>query len=88
MAGDTRDYINLTNLAKLNGLQFVKLNARSLFPKLPVLTHSFITESMDIVGFTETWFNINIPNNLVNIPGFNLLRNDRIYSRGGHMPLY
>lgn len=38
---------------------------------------------MDVIGFTETWLNNQIPNNLLVIPGFNMVRNDRNYSRGG-----
>lgn len=43
---------------------------------------------MDIIGFTETWLNPQIQNSLLEIENFNLIRNDRLYSRGGGTRLY
>lgn len=82
------DYISLDSLKKLNGLQFIQLNIRSLFHKIPVLRHDFVRTSMDIIGFTETWLNSQIPNSLLGIDSFNVYRNDRSYSRGGGVLVY
>lgn len=82
------EYISLQDLNGLNGLQLIQINIRSLYHKLPSLVHTLITPSMDIIGVTETWLNEQIPNNLIDIPGFSIVRNDRTYGRGGGTCLY
>lgn len=67
----------------MKGLQIIHSNVRSLFPKIDQLRHDFINESIDILCISESWLTENIPNKLVAIDGYNLLRNDREDRRGG-----
>ena len=43
--------------------------------------------SFDILAISETWLSDKIPNELVNIPGFNVYRKDRP-SHGGGVLIY
>lgn len=47
-----------------------------------------ITESMDIIGFCETWLTKAVPDGMVSIPGYTIIRNDREYGRGGGTCLF
>lgn len=83
MASDALDYIDTDCLIALKGLQLIQLNVRSILPKIEELRNNFITASMDVVCFTETWLHEKINNNDIGIAGFDILRNDRINKRGG-----
>ena len=41
------------------------------------------TNEIDFAGISETWLSSNVPNSCVHIPGYNLVRNDRVEKRGG-----
>lgn len=75
--------IELNELNKLNSLQMVLFNIRSIFHKLPIIVHDFVLNSMDIIGFCETWLSNATPDSLVSIPGYSIVRNNRLYGRGG-----
>lgn len=85
---DGTNYIDLNSLKKLNGLQIIQLNVRSLYHKFPAIRHDFVNSSMDIIGFTETLLNPQIPNSLIGIDNYSVVRNDRMYGRGGGTCLY
>lgn len=78
----------MDELDSRNGLQFVHINARSVFHKLDTLRYEFLRKSIDILGVSETWLNPQINNDMISIPGFDLLRNDRSYGRGGGTCVY
>lgn len=43
--------------------------------------------NLDVIGIAETWLDTSIPDNIIEISGFNIFRNDR-NSRGGGVALY
>lgn len=88
MATSTDEYINRVSLSKLNGLQFIHLNVRSLLPKVDELRNNFLTKSMDVLCFSETWLHQNITNVTIELPGYDVLRNDRPHKRGGGTCIY
>lgn len=53
------------------------------------LTADFKNSEIICLGLIETWLNTNMPNHLINIPGFNLVRLDReATKRGGGILMY
>ena len=52
--------------------------------EIRILIHQ---NSFDILAISETWLSDKIPNELVNIPGFNVYRKDRP-SHGGGVLIY
>lgn len=45
-------------------------------------------DRIGVLGIMESWLNAITPSSLVNIEGYNLLRNDRLWCRGGGTCLY
>ena len=67
----------------------VKLqNIRSLFRKLAFVETFFVSENVDICFFTESWLNTNISNSMINLPGYDIFRSDRLDKRGGGVAIY
>lgn len=66
----------------------MQFNIRSIYHKLQTLIYDFVKESIDIIGFCETWLSCSVPDNLVSIPGYRVVRNDREYGRGGGTCFY
>ena len=63
------------------------LNIQSLKPKLDIL--EIESQPYDIMIFTETWLNPNIPNSDISIPNFSqVFRRDRIQRLGGGVAIY
>lgn len=85
---DDVNYINTKELKNLKGLQVIHHNVRSLFNKIDTIRYGFLEDSMDLLCFSETWLKKDIPDELVNIDDFILIRNDRQYSRGGGTCIY
>ena len=56
---------------------------RSLLKKVDEIKILIHQNSFDILAISETWLSDKIPNELVNIPGFNVYRNDRPSDGGG-----
>lgn len=75
-------------LDSYKGLQIIQYNVRSLFHKIDIVRHDFLMPAMDIICFSETWLNENLPDELVNLDGFHILRNDRRYGKGGGTCVY
>lgn len=88
MANLDDEYLSTDRLNEYKGLQIVHLNTRSLFPKLDEIRYKFLTESMDVLCFTETWLHNQISDNILNIKGFSLRRNDRPLKKGGGTCIY
>lgn len=63
-------------------------NIQSLRPKLDELSLIMSNQALDLVCLTETWLTPEVESNLVNIPGFTLVRSDRISRRGGGTAIY
>lgn len=66
---------------------FAFFNARSLCNKFDEFKTFILRENYDVVGVGETWFNQNTLDHIIHIPGYNLVRNDRVF-RGGGTAIY
>ena len=68
---------------KAKGLHFVGLNVRSLLPKIEQLKIFTKSNNPAVLALCETWLDDSITPNEINIPGYNLERNDRNRQGGG-----
>ena len=73
----------LDSLGGYRGLNIVHLNIRSLWNKIDIFKSTFNNSNVQILGLSETWLTSAIPNSLVDLPGYTLLRNDRNFGNGG-----
>ena len=74
-------------LFKDKGFHLMHLNIRSLFSKnkFDMFKQQMIDSGIDVICLTETWLKGGINSNFVNIPNFNLIRNDRNWSENGNL---
>ena len=84
---------SLTQAKKDNpeNLRILHHNAKSLFKKHYFYESLNLENSCDIFSVSETWLKPSIPDTLVNLPGFNIIRNDRsstIKTRAGGAAIY
>lgn len=71
------------------GQKLVFLNVRSLYTHLNELQVEFNDTAFCMLGFTESWLNENIPNSLIPIKGYSVVRLDRqVNKRGGGVIIY
>ena len=64
-------------------------NVRSLLGKLDELRVKIMTKNYDIIALTETWLTEDIPEQLILLQGYKLIRLDRSSNqRGGGVLLY
>ena len=59
------------------GTKLVFWNVRSMWNKLDIIKQHFSSSTPQFFGLVETWLKPNIFDDLINIPGYNLLRSDR-----------
>lgn len=72
-----------------SGLSFIHLNSQSLFPKLGEFELILNTTQPDVVCVTETWLGGAIPDGLVSIPNYSVVRYDRSsHKRGGGLACF
>lgn len=67
------------------------LNIRSILPKMDEVKDAFLDSALQIVGFSETWLHSKIESSLVQVEGYQLVRQDRLCNvrkRGGGLCLY
>ena len=69
----------LQNITTLNGkgLYFVHLNARSLLNNFELIKYFMNKNKIAICTISETWLNNNIPNKLIEVQGYKIIRLDR-----------
>ena len=60
-----------------NGTKLVFWNVRSIWNKLDIVKQHISSITFHFFGLVETWLKPNILDNLISIPGYNLLRSDR-----------
>ena len=70
----------LNEIEKHNGLLSVHLNVRSLWNKIDIIRNILSDQKVDIATFSETWLTSNIPDEFIDINGYNIVRNDRNWS--------
>ena len=89
--------LNLNTLSELQhvkGLKIIHMNIRSLLPKIDQIRTLLINSKIDIIILSETWLNASIDSQMVNIPGYSLIRHDRSFGsksktkRGGGLSIY
>lgn len=69
-------------------LNVASFNANSLLGHFPFFSAHVASTSYHIIAVTETWFHDRIPDDLVALPAFFLIRNDRVGKRGGEVACY
>lgn len=77
----------------LDRISFGHINCQSIKPsssstKLDELKTIMSGSPLSIVGITESWLKPFVTDNAVNIPGYNICRNDRLVGRGGGVAFY
>lgn len=75
-----------------NKLNICSINIQSLcarqFTKFHEFQTCFLDSKLDIICLTESWLTEEIPDDLISLQGYKLVRNDRIYGRGGGICVY
>lgn len=69
-------------------LHFCHVNAGSVPPKIDEIRGCFVNTELDIIVVSETWLKSYHSNKFVELPGFELIRNDRCAKRSGGVALY
>lgn len=85
-------YVEVDKIANEKAMLFVKLHIRSLINQLEIVKHFLINTGTDCMYLTETWLCEVIPNNLIGIDGYKLVRLDRPntaqFTRGGGVCMF
>ena len=68
---------NTLNFKGVKGLHYIHGNIRSLFNKINQLKLYLVDSNISCLGLSETWLTNTIPDNMLYIPGYSLLRLDR-----------
>ena len=58
-------------------------NVRSLCNKMDEVEHRVVSVKPDVVVFTETWLDADVPDSCISLPGYNIVRKDRNKYGGG-----
>nr|CAI5855846.1 unnamed protein product [Callosobruchus analis] len=66
-----------------HNLLLAHLNCRSIVNTFEELKSYVLMQNFDIIGISETWLKPSILSKVVEIPGYFLIRQDRIHKRGG-----
>lgn len=85
--------ININNVVLKSALKpsrfnFIHINPGSLKPHLGEVSSLIDGVNIDIIAVSETWFTEKVNDNVVQIPGFRVIRHDRKKKRGGGVALY
>jgi hypothetical protein len=67
---------------------FILSNVMSLSPKIDEVRLVIKKTGVDIAVFTETWLKHVIPDTVVHIPGYNIIRKDRVERTHGGVCVY
>ena len=63
-------------------------NTMSLAPKIDEVRHSVLQTDVDLACFTETWLTDFVHDKVIQIPGYNVVRRDRLIGQHGGVCLY
>lgn len=63
------------------------INIRSLVHNFDTFKDHVLSNDYSVIGISETWLTPNINNEIIDVPGYNFVRQDR-HSRGGGVGLY
>lgn len=56
--------------------------------KFEEIKQMLIGSKISVACFTESWLTDSIPDSIIGIPGYRLIRNDRVRKRGGGIIMY
>ena len=73
----TAEPLSLTEFKKQKGQKIVHLNVRIFFKKKDTIELDLLDGELDILGLSETWLKEEIPNNMLNVHNYQLIRLDR-----------
>ena len=92
MTMDDSLVINVEDVKYLKGITTLHWNCRSLFPKMVEISVIQAQSQAEIFILSETWLTDAVPNSLIEIPGYCLMRLDRCRTtgkqRGGGLVMY
>lgn len=67
---------------------FAQINANSIRSHIDLLKLHLLTNQYHIVSVSETWLQPDIPDNIIAVDGYFLIRHDRLGCRGGGVACY
>ena len=82
-------HLEINTLVQLKGLRFIHINARSLVNKLQEIHGHY--KHCDVMIITETWLNSSIPDEVIMLPNYRVIRQDRHVAdlrKGGGICIY
>ena len=80
---------HVIELLRTKGIKMVHINVRSLFNKIDQIRTMF--NGFDVIIISESWLTPAIPDSSIAIPGYNLVRQDRLHQtkrRGGGLCVF
>ncbi|CAB4034150.1 Hypothetical predicted protein, partial [Paramuricea clavata] len=75
-------------LSGCRGLKISHLNIRSLYPKMDEVRLLLKDQPIDVFTISETWLNPSISDEELSVPGYTILRQDRLEQIGGGTAMY
>ena len=69
-------------MASFKGLTIAHINIRSVFRKLEEVVRILSEGDIDILCVGETWLNHSVPDHMLAINGYNIVRHDRTIASG------
>ena len=72
----------------MGDVEICHLNAQSIPAHFSELQALFSNQAVDACMISESWLKPSLPSSLYNLPGYNLIRNDRTARRGGGVAIY
>ncbi len=75
--GEANNICTLEDLSSNKGITNIMWNCRSLFGKFAEIVHIVDTSQADLAIFVESWLTSSISDNMVELEGFNIIRQDR-----------
>ena len=72
----------LHHLGSLPGISLAHINIRSLFGKLEDVIRILEFGKISVLAISETWLNSYVPDNMINIAKYELVRGDRTAESG------
>ena len=85
-----KNYINLSAKQPCNKphLDFILSNIRSILPKIDELILIASNTNPNFIFCTDTWLNSEVPDNVVSLPNYEIIRSDRKNRRGGGVSVF
>jgi hypothetical protein len=76
-------FTSLNSIPNERGFKMAFLNIVSLPKKIDEIRYSMSNKHIDLIGFSETRFDSNISNNMIDLDGYDIVRKDRSRNGGG-----